>query len=150
LLHLCPTCRRRFDESGFCPFDGASLVAGTAADQRTLVADDARAAQQTQVSAAMPAQPAVVPVLPPDLHTLADAAELAREPATQLDVRRGTFPLTPKPGSVGTGEITSARGRPEPSPRRRPRPRSRRSRRRRTRATRSSSTARRARTSTTS
>jgi serine/threonine protein kinase len=116
LLHLCPTCRRRFDESGFCPFDGASLVAGTAADQRTLVAADARGAQPTQISAAMPAQPAVVPVLPPDLHTLADAAELAREPATQLDVRRGTFPLTPKPGSVGTGEITAARSRPGASP----------------------------------
>ncbi|MEO7731744.1 MAG: serine/threonine-protein kinase, partial [Kofleriaceae bacterium] len=112
MLHLCPTCRRRFDESGFCPFDGASLVAGTAADQRTLVAADP---QQTQVSAAMPAQSAVVPVLPPDLHTLADAAELARAPATQLDARRGTFPLTPQPGSVGTGEITSARNRPAPA-----------------------------------
>ena len=113
MLHLCPTCRRRFDESGFCPFDGASLVVGSAADQRTLVSTDQLA---TQVSAAMPAQPApVVPVLPPDLHTLADAAELAREPATQLDARRGTFPLTPKPGSVSTGEITSARNRPSPA-----------------------------------
>ena len=94
MLHLCPTCRRRFDESGFCPFDGGSLVAGTAADHRTLVADDALAARPT------------------DLHMLANAAELAREPATQLDARRGT----PRPGSAGTSEITAARSRPAPPP----------------------------------
>ena len=75
----------------------------------------------TQISAAMPAAMptrAAVPVLPPDLHTLAESAELARAPATQ-EVRRGTFPLTPSPGasssSVGTGEITSSRTRPGPA-----------------------------------
>jgi len=30
---LCPTCHRRFDEPGFCPFDGTPLAPDIAADQ---------------------------------------------------------------------------------------------------------------------
>jgi len=65
----------------------------------------------------MPAQAAgtsaaqAVPVRPPDLHTLEVADP--RAPATQPEVRRRTFPLTPSP-IVGTGEITAARTRPGP------------------------------------
>jgi serine/threonine-protein kinase len=99
LLHLCPTCRRRFAEPGFCPFDGAQLALASAAEQRTIVA----AEQATLMSAAMPAAAPVSGALP------------AAAP-TELEVRRGTFPLTPNPGSVGTGEITAARTRPGPEP----------------------------------
>ncbi len=129
MLHLCPTCRRRFDEAGFCPFDGAALARGAVSDQRTVVEllIPAPSELPTVVSAAMPAQPeptqasplpapaAPVPVLPPDLRTLADASEL-RAAATHVDVRRGTLPLTPRPGSVGTGEITRSRARPAAVP----------------------------------
>ncbi|MBC7976563.1 MAG: hypothetical protein H7138_16440, partial [Myxococcales bacterium] len=84
MLHLCPTCRRRFDEAGFCPFDGAALARGAVSDQRTVVEllIPAPSELPTVVSAAMLAQPEPTspipvpavpgPVLPPDLRTLAD------------------------------------------------------------------------------
>jgi tRNA A-37 threonylcarbamoyl transferase component Bud32 len=33
LRHLCATCRRGFEEAGFCPFDGSPLTPATAADE---------------------------------------------------------------------------------------------------------------------
>jgi serine/threonine protein kinase len=42
-LLLCPTCRRRFEEAGFCPFDGTALVPASAAQHETIVASHASA-----------------------------------------------------------------------------------------------------------
>ena len=124
MLHLCPTCRRQFPQPGFCPFDGASLVLDSS-DLRTLI------------SAQVPAQaPAQVPGAGPEERTLAEpqlggspqpdgrtrtAAQGSRgserEPATQVEVRKRTFPLTPSPAAPpGTGEITQTRSRAAPEP----------------------------------
>ncbi|HEY0481784.1 MAG TPA: protein kinase [Kofleriaceae bacterium] len=129
MLHLCATCRRQFDEPGFCPFDGTALFPDTA-DVRTLV------------SAPMAAQ---VPGAAPDQQTLSEPARAAVTPgasppgagaaSTQVEIRKRTFPLTPTPppasastsasasaAGAGTGEITQARRvktktGPEPAPR---------------------------------
>jgi serine/threonine protein kinase len=97
---LCPTCRRRFDEAGFCPFDGTALVAGSAPQHETIVAGARASPPRAPAAPAAPAAP-----LPPDLPT-------------QFETRRRTFPLTPSPSSkvakAGTGEITTERTRPGP------------------------------------
>ncbi|MEO8701485.1 MAG: protein kinase [Kofleriaceae bacterium] len=98
---ICPTCRRTFDESGFCPFDRGELV--------SLAVD-------RQGFAPLPAQPVG---LPPDGQTLLSAAMPVVQPIrtdaphrTDIDPKR-TFPLTPTP-AVSTQEVTSARTRPGP------------------------------------
>jgi serine/threonine protein kinase len=70
MTYLCPACKRSFDEAGFCPFDRTQLVSGAISDLPTVV------------SAAMPV---VEPVVGPH--------------RTDVDPRRGTFPLTPGPRS---------------------------------------------------
>jgi serine/threonine protein kinase len=83
VLYQCAACQRSFDEPGFCPFDRSPLVAAVGA-----------ADKQTILSAMMPAQ--------------VDPAH-----RTELEQRRGTFPLTPTPGpSAPTQEVTAARIRP--------------------------------------
>jgi serine/threonine protein kinase len=99
LRHLCPTCRRAFDEPGFCPFDGTALFPDTA-DQRTLVSEPMAA--QTP--------PGAGPVAPAAPH----------EARTEPELRRGTFPLTPTPAAppaapANTQEITQSRKKP-PAP----------------------------------
>ena len=37
MLHHCPSCRRTFDEPGFCPYDRARLVVTATADKPTMV-----------------------------------------------------------------------------------------------------------------
>ncbi len=37
MLHHCPSCRRTFDEPGFCPYDRARLVATAVLDKPTVV-----------------------------------------------------------------------------------------------------------------
>ena len=37
MLHHCPSCRRTFDEPGFCPYDRARLVVSTASDKPTVM-----------------------------------------------------------------------------------------------------------------
>jgi serine/threonine protein kinase len=92
LLHLCPTCRRQFDEAGFCPFDGTALFPDTA-EQRTL--------SSGPVVAQVPA-----PVARGDSQA-----------STERDVRKRTFPLTPSPSaSPATSEITQRKVRPGPGP----------------------------------
>ncbi|HEU4727959.1 MAG TPA: protein kinase [Kofleriaceae bacterium] len=118
MLHLCPRCRRRFDEAGFCPFDGTSLTPGTPADQPTVV---------TEAISAVAAPPDLARASPAELATARDLGP------TEPELRRGTFPLTPSPGGPGgrrapsspapqpptpparevsTGEITTTRTRP--------------------------------------
>jgi serine/threonine-protein kinase len=132
LLHLCPTCRRRFDEPGFCPFDRAPLVPGRAADQETLISGPILA--QVPAPTAPPARPRRGSE---DLPTVAGlpASRPPVDPATLADPRHDTFPLTPMPAAgpavaaapgpgrdepaappapVSTGEITAARTRPGP------------------------------------
>jgi serine/threonine protein kinase len=97
--HFCPKCSRRFEDAGFCPFDGTALeLAAVAASQPTLISEEIA------------------------------AQAITGELATQVELRRRTFPLTPAPAPgkppPGTGEITSAHVRPAPpaaeSPRIRP------------------------------
>jgi serine/threonine protein kinase len=141
LLHLCPTCRRRFDEAGFCPFDGTSLAPGIAADQPTVVSAP-MAAQvvdpQTEPPTMheLPPLAAAAPGSPRGLAAHAVAAPGSSQDLTQLEIRHRTFPLTPSPvargaggaraagaasapaaaGRVaGTGEITTSRTRPGPA-----------------------------------
>jgi serine/threonine protein kinase len=125
LLHLCPTCRRQFDEAGFCPFDGTSLLSTAAANQPTLISNPAlRLPAQPAPRAADPAAAGGgdVPTTPAEITVAPARGPVAGVPGaapdvqTQLEARR-TFPLTPNPG-VGTGEITNARTRPGPGPQR--------------------------------
>ncbi len=134
MLHLCPTCRRRFAEAGFCPFDGTPLAAGSDApgqppgstpasnfDPKTLVVGP-RASQSRVVPVGQPtleSGPMFAQVVDPTMvdapgtasRSLAELVEdSARDPATELDVPRRTVPPTPAPPiSVGTGQITAAR-----------------------------------------
>jgi serine/threonine protein kinase len=130
LLHLCPTCSRRFEAAGFCPFDGAALVRSSTpgiADHQTVVSAQI-AAQPAPPVAPAPRPPADAlatirdtqaeppgPASPRELAARASAAPGGQDAATQLEVRRRTFPLTPSP-VVGTGQITAARVRPAPAP----------------------------------
>ena len=125
MLHLCPTCRRQFDEAGFCPFDGTALLPDTA-EQRTVVS----APMVAQVPGAAPDQQTLAdPALGPGSGPAAPAPPVV-PPApgaapTQVEIRKRTFPLTPTPpvaNQAGTGEITQARkaktrSGPEPAPR---------------------------------
>jgi serine/threonine protein kinase len=126
--HLCPTCRRQFDQAGFCPFDGASLVPAGISDLRTLVS------AAIAVPGAAPDQKTMADPLavPPNAPARSTAVKGSREVQTQVEVRKRTFPLTPSPGAVapgagtgaGTGEITQTRSRadrePAPAPIRAP------------------------------
>ncbi|HEX7843132.1 MAG TPA: serine/threonine-protein kinase [Kofleriaceae bacterium] len=88
MLHLCPTCRRQFDEAGFCPFDGTALFPDTA-EQQTLPSGEVQARGP-------------------------GAAPGAR---TELEVGKRTFPLTPSPAAPpATSEITQRKARPGPGP----------------------------------
>ncbi|HET7500047.1 MAG TPA: protein kinase, partial [Kofleriaceae bacterium] len=100
MLHLCPACRRRFDEPGFCPFDGTSLTPGTPADHPTVVTGPMGATAPADTLPAAPATPAT------PAHTLraTPAAPLRAAPVktlptepTELEIHRRTFPLTPSP-----------------------------------------------------
>ena len=73
MRHLCPECRRSFEEPGFCPFDRARLVATTpaTAEQPTLVVEPL----------------AAVPVESERARTIHK---------TDLEPKR-TFPLSPTP-----------------------------------------------------
>jgi serine/threonine protein kinase len=115
VLHLCPRCRRRFDEPGFCPFDGAALAVGSPADQPTLLSTTMRAHA-----------PEAAPAAPTAIELVRAASAPAADPATVPEARRRTFPLTPSPAISpgaqavliavpGTGEITAARARPDPT-----------------------------------
>jgi serine/threonine protein kinase len=124
LLHLCPACRRQFDEAGFCPFDGTSLLSTAAAHQPTLISNPAlRLPAQPAPRAADPSA-ASSAAAPTTTAEIADAPTaraggvpgIAPDVQTQLDARR-TFPLTPNP-AISTGEITNARTRPGPGPQR--------------------------------
>jgi serine/threonine protein kinase len=124
LLQLCPTCRRRFVDAGFCPFDGTALVADADAEQPTLVsgplprleAPDAPPRRAKPSSDAIPtiadrlvagaASPVAPVITPQDL-------------ATQIEVHKRTVPLPPAL-IAGTGEVTSARTRPASGPVRQP------------------------------
>ena len=88
----CPSCKRTFEETGFCPFDRTQLVDPTSAGTIIpLTPSD----QQTILSMAMKAQPA------PD----------STNPPTS-EMRRETFPLTPTPkANQVTQEVTAARAR---------------------------------------
>jgi serine/threonine protein kinase len=100
--HVCPTCRRSFDEPGFCPFDRSQLIVPVPHDQPTLM------------SSAMPvAQPKTdIELSPPyrnDPHK------------TDLEPRRttpgpGPAPQSPAPQApiIGTQELTNARQRAAP------------------------------------
>jgi len=109
VLHLCPTCRRRFDEAGFCPFDGTSLAPGTTADHPTVVSGPMVAQVAPVADALATARDLPAPV------AAAPRAGAALDP-TQREIQRRTFPLTPSPAAgAGTGEITAARTRPGPA-----------------------------------
>ena len=98
MLHLCPTCHRRFEEPGFCPFDRTSLI--RYADQPGIVV------LRNLVSEPMPAVPGAPPPVP----------GAAPDQTTQVEVHR-TLPLTPSPAAtVATGEITQTRPRSSPAP----------------------------------
>ena len=120
MLHLCPACRRRFDEAGFCPFDGTSLAPGTAADQRTLVQVPApeqgpgapAASEEHGASGASGGTPRTVPTDPSVPTPMVTNAGDSLEPPTQLDLRRETFPLTPTP-AAGSRAAAIAAG-PQP------------------------------------
>ena len=122
MLHLCPSCRRRFGEPGFCPFDGTALVA------------DAPTAQPTLVSGPIPRVGAGGHGRPrPNsdaIPTIANAVSgrgaspssgvplMASQEPTDDAVPRRTVPMTPAP-PPGTSEVTSARSRPGSVPVRR-------------------------------
>ncbi|HEY6180458.1 MAG TPA: serine/threonine-protein kinase, partial [Kofleriaceae bacterium] len=135
MQHLCPTCRRQFDQPGFCPFDGASLVPAAISDLRTLVSEaaiavppvpgaspehrtmvDPRAVQSPGAPVASPAPAAEAP-----RSTAVKGSKGSKEAQTAVEIRKRTFPLTPSPGTppapgAGTGEITQTRTRAGPEP----------------------------------
>ena len=99
MLYQCPVCQRPFGEPGFCPFDRAQLVAPVSAPDKATI-----------LSMAMP-----VAVPKP--------TEVGKDPhQTQLEPRRGTFPLTPSTTAnsavvreIPTQEITASRAIPRES-----------------------------------
>ena len=82
MRYVCPACQRSFDEPGFCPYDRSNLIAPTSA-----------ADKQTLPSEVMPAQ-----------------GDPRASHKTDVEHRRGTFPLTPSAPAAAAGEITSPRG----------------------------------------
>jgi len=99
LLHFCASCRRRFDEPGYCPFDGRALVADAVVDQPTLVSGPVpvppgAVAGASGASGASPAPPSSGVPLPPD------------QDSTRVAVPPRTVPMTP--GPAPGSEVTSA------------------------------------------
>jgi serine/threonine protein kinase len=82
LRNLCPTCHRRFEEPGFCPFDGAALTPGAAADQRTLV-EARRTFPLTPSPSPPPSTPPSTPKPP------ADPGDITSAPTRPSPVRPG-------------------------------------------------------------
>jgi eukaryotic-like serine/threonine-protein kinase len=123
LLHLCPTCRRRFELGGFCPFDGTALVAGGTSEQGTLVSMP-MPAQPAAAVTKIASEPAGAPRPSGNPPRPSGNVPITPDGATQLEIRRRTFPLTPAPPParpspspspvIDTGELTSARKRPTP------------------------------------
>ena len=101
MLFQCPVCQRPFNEPGFCPFDRAQLVPGPSAAQKATI-----------LSVAMPAA---------EPHPTLPAPGVDQVHKTEVEPRRGTFPLTPSTVGVNpmahvqTQEITSARVRALPA-----------------------------------
>jgi predicted Ser/Thr protein kinase len=133
--HQCPSCRRTFEEGGFCPFDRSPLVSLANPDAQTLISAQIQAAKgyitrpyepdsmpeeakRTQVSS--PGIPIPSEAIPTDAKRTsvelpaATAHAALDDKRTQVDPRR-TFPVAGAPVGPGTEEVTSARARPLPA-----------------------------------
>ncbi len=135
--HQCPSCRRTFEEGGFCPFDRSPLVSLANPDAQTLISAQIQAAKgyitrpyapdsmpeeakRTQVSSpgiAIPGE-AIAPEakrMSVELPAATGHAALVEGNRTQVDPRR-TFPLGGgSQAGPGTEEVTTARARPMPA-----------------------------------
>jgi serine/threonine protein kinase len=113
--HQCPTCRRTFEEGGFCPFDRARLVSLAHPDAQTLLSSAMPAVNPEEARQTRPYAPSSTPE--EAKRTSVDninVAQLAKQldsdaKPTHVDARR-TFPM---PGPQ-TQEVTVARARPTP------------------------------------
>ena len=107
MQYLCPTCRRRFDETGFCPFDRSALTPVAAPDQRTQLSGPIARLD-------VPASPPAAPYPGDDLPTVTAL------PGADAETADG--PAVPGGGCISTGELGAPRrrsGRPAPGPPRR-------------------------------
>jgi serine/threonine-protein kinase len=97
--HLCPGCRRSFDEPGFCPFDGTRLVSPADPEARTLLSAP-MAAVEPHATAVDPRR-GTFPLTP--------SAPVAPSPASS--------PAPPAPAAQArTNQITAPRERVSPPP----------------------------------